>query len=79
MLWITDDNNLNTQISKIKIKDVSSSIIDGNISGNTKNLLTIVNSAKFKKSDLIKSRMSNLSISETDVLIPRTKKAFIYL
>lgn len=71
-----------------KNQDISSDISDisgSSIYRNIENLLTIVKSAKFKKSKLSKSKLLILSKDfakanfRIDFLIPKVKKVFIYL
>ncbi len=54
----------------------------GGVGGSIKNLSTVANSAKFKKSKLTKTKKSDLpraNSSGTDFLTFKAKKAFIHL
>lgn len=87
MLVTIPDNN--SKSSSFANKIVSDNIVD--IVGicyndifirDIENLLTVANLAKFKKSDLIKSKKSNFvkaNFSEMDFFILETKKVFIHL
>ena len=85
MLQIINDKALSTQATEDKrneaiLANAGSIGVGDRVGGSIKNLLTVVNLAKSKLTKLKKARLLNTKAhSGTDFLIPRAKKAFIYL
>ncbi len=87
ILQTTNDETLNTQVTQNKMnQNILASASGGRVGGSIKNLLTVPNLAKSKKSKLTKSKKSDLLKTNfakvnfgTDFLTLEAKKTFIYL